>query len=65
MSGGWWGDERDQQVPPTTFRTDALLPEAPLGDGPHAGLLAAAWARIRARLRQDVGDVEYKTCCAR
>ena len=41
--------------------TDALLPDAPLGDGPHAGLLAAAWARIRARLRQDVGDVEYKT----
>ncbi|MBY0336852.1 MAG: chromosomal replication initiator protein DnaA [Acetobacteraceae bacterium] len=27
---------------------------------PHAGKLAAAWSRVRSRLRQDVGDVEYR-----
>ena len=41
--------------------SDELPTDALLGDGPHAGLLAAAWARIRARLRQEVGDVEYRT----
>ena len=41
--------------------SDELPTDALPGDGPHAGLLAAAWARIRARLRQEVGDVEYRT----
>ena len=27
---------------------------------PNAGKTAAAWARVRARLRQEVGDVEYR-----
>ena len=27
---------------------------------PNAGKIATSWARVRARLRQDVGDVEYR-----
>jgi len=27
---------------------------------PNAGKIAACWARVRSRLRQDVGDVEYR-----
>ena len=27
---------------------------------PNAGKIAASWARVRARLRQEVGDVEYR-----
>jgi chromosomal replication initiator protein len=41
--------------------SDDLSADALLSDGPHSGQLATAWARIRARLRQEVGDVEYRT----
>jgi chromosomal replication initiator protein len=41
--------------------SDDLPADALLSDGPHSGQLATAWARIRARLRQEVGDVEYRT----
>ena len=41
--------------------SDDLPTDALLSDGPGAGHLATAWARIRARLRQEVGDVEYRT----